>query len=24
LWFKIDDEFVDTTQYGGTEVADAD
>jgi len=24
LWFKIDDEFVDTTQYAGTEVADAD
>lgn len=24
LWFKIDDEFVDTTQYAGTETADAD
>jgi hypothetical protein len=23
LWFKIDDEFVDTTQYSGTPVADA-
>jgi DNA topoisomerase-2 len=24
LWFKIDDEFVDTTQYGETEKVDAD
>jgi hypothetical protein len=24
LWFKIDDEFIDTTQYGETEKVDAD
>ena len=24
LWFKIDDDFVDTTQYANTETADAD
>ena len=24
LWFKIDDEFVDTTQYAGTETVNAD